>query len=556
MPTPRLTLRAGETVLELDAAGTGASVRHRDHPDQTWLTDVALTSLVVDGKQIDPTAPEVRADEDEVELVHQVAGRLRVVVRHTVAAGWGLRVSFANSTRETVEITDVVLGLRVGPRAVGWALAAGAEAAYSVHPLADGAPVLGGVLQLGSVDRVSADGLHLRRVVLEPGTRYVVQLVWDWYATPLAFGHGRHPQVPLTLVQTVGEVVEVRRDDDIALVTSGLDGADGLEVVEASDQLELASDSEGHFDVEQRSARGTTSLDLRWVLPVEAVLGDRAEQLLEGPRTSAGVVRLDGVADALVLQHALGQTLVSDTEGAADALDRYAATLFLAEDPEPADVPLLAAFGCGEFQRTGDPDALAAAVRLLSATTAPVPGLGLAATQACLGLLLSGQDVEPLLHHLAALTEVGSTVPGASAGIGPDLGADPVREAAELELLAVTWTSAEGPGPSGPDPAEPGPGGRSDDRASALVRRADRLGRWLGAGLKGRPVDPLPVAQVAHLSTVLLLLPDAVGRELRPRWGCSPSELAARSVPAVVDRLPLDHVDTAHVWLMLGQPPR
>lgn len=544
MPAPGLTLRAGDTVLELDAAGTCAAVRHRDHPDQIWLNDVAVASLVVDGVRVEPTGPEVRADEDEVELVHRVAERLRVVVRHTVAAGWGLRVSFANHSRETVEVTDVVLGMRVGPSAVGWALAAGVEAAYSVHALGEDAPLLGGILQLGSVDEVTPEGLHLRRVVLEPGARYVVQWLWDWYATPLAFGHGRHPQVPLTLVQTVGEVVEVRRDDDVALIAAAQGGATGLDVVETSDQLELVSDGEGRYDVEQRSARGTTRLDLRWVLPVEAVVGDRAEQLLDGPRTSAGVVRLAGVAEALVLQHALGQTLVSDTEGAADALDRFGATLQSEEEPLPGDVPLLAAFGCGEFQRTGDPDALAEAVRLLGATTTPVAGLGLAATQACLGLLLSGQDAEPLLRHLARLVRVRSQ-PGV--GLPPD----PVREAAELELLAVTWTNAEPPADLGPAATDP-----VDDRTSALVRRADRLGRWLGAGLKGGPIDPLPVAQLAHLTTVLQLLPDSVGRELRPRWGCAPSELATRSVPSVVDRLPLDHVDTAHVWLMLGQPAR
>lgn len=551
MSASGLTLRAGETVLELDATGIYASVRHRDRPDRVLLGDVRVTSLIVNGEWHEPGAPEVHVDVDEVELVHAgIADGLRVVVRHTVDAGWGLRVSFANATNDTVELTDVVLGMRVGPAAVGWALAAGAEAAYSVHPLDDGAPVLGGVLQLGSADRVTPDGLVLKRIVLEPGARYVVQWLWDFYATPSAFGHGRHPHVPTTLVQTVGEVIDVRRDEDVALITSGTGPGSALEVVEAADQLELSSHLEGSYDVEQRSARGTTSLELRWVLPVEAVLGEYAEQLLDGPRTSAGVVRLNGVADALVLQHALGQTLIGDTEGAADALDRYAATLLEDEDrhvnagrgtegPSPADAPLLAAFGCGEFQRTGDPDALAVAVRRLMVATAPVPGTGLAATQACLGLLLSGQGVEPLLHHLVGLTPVELVV-----AEGQDV--DLVREAAELELLAVTWTIVEG---------QPGSSRGAAARVAALVHRADRLGRCLGAGLKGRPVEPLPVDQVAHLATVLLLLPDVVGRELRPRWGCTPTELAARSVPAIVDRVTLERVDTAYVWLMLGQPP-
>ena len=49
--------------------------------------------------------------------------------------------------------------------------------------------------------------------------------------------------------------------------------------------------------------------------------------MLAGPRTSAGIVALEALPDALVLQAALGAGDVDDVDQAGDALDRLTARL-------------------------------------------------------------------------------------------------------------------------------------------------------------------------------------------------------------------------------------
>jgi len=259
------------------------------------------------------------------------------------------------------------------------------------------------------------------------------------------------------------------------------------------------------------------------------------------------------LAAAMILQHALAQAWITEVDDAAEALDLFTVRLGEPADLEPDDLdpdvgppgpalapsstlmsPFQAAFCCGEFSRTGDTELLDQAARIVLLTSTPTAGLGVAATQLCLALVLSGADVQPVLGHLAEVSRRRVVLqPGTPGSVA--------RLTAELELIAVTSAS---------EPSRGGPIGDPD-----LLARVDSLGRRLGSGLKGRPVRPLPVVELAHLTTVLQLLPDGTGEVLTGAWGCSPRVLAARAVPEVVARLEGQPAGLAHVWLMLGQQP-
>ncbi|MCW2802322.1 MAG: hypothetical protein JWN06_539 [Propionibacteriaceae bacterium] len=528
---------SGATLLDLDADGQVRSVSNASLPDQCRLRGAAVSEVVIAGQVYEVGPPEQQADADEVELSYLVADRLRIVVRHTFAAGWGLRIAFSTVDRAPLVLDDVTVTLRPGPDQVGWALAAGAEASYAALPPPGRGPLLAGVLQLGSVERVTSDGLQLGRIELAGTGRYVVQWHWDWYDTPLDFARSRHPTIPASLFAVVGEILEMGRDDDAALIVSG-----DLEMTETDEQLELASDLAGSYEVEQRSARGTTRVALRWVPTVEEIICDRAEAALLQPRTGAGLVRLARLPDAMVMQYALAQALVSDTDDAAEALDLFTARLTADEPAGETDgqpLPLVAAYLSGEYARTGEQDLLDRAVEIILGARSAAPGLGIAALQVCLALMLTGRPVEPILRHLSKLSEASGEAPG---------DATTEQQIAALELIAVTWAADSPPANTRPD--------RTAADADDLSARVESLGRWFGAGLKGGAVEPLPLEQAAQLSTVLQLLPDGAAGELRSRWGCSPQSLAGRVVPELVARLDFDGADWAHVWLMLGQQPR
>jgi hypothetical protein len=213
---------------------------------------------------------------------------------------------------------------------------------------------------------------------------------------------------------------------------------------------------------------------------------------------------------------------------AEEALDLYTARL--PEDP-PAD-PRTVGYLCGEHSRTADQELLQQATRAVLGSWQPAPGLGMAATELCLARLLSGLPVAPVLDHLVRL--VGETE------LSPL--ATPVAEQASLlELEVVTMARL---------PAE----GRSGS-ASPVTARVAALGGWLGVGLKGRAVTPLPLDQLAHLAAVLALLPEPVSAELRPRWGCTAHELARRGQAEVLCRLPEKGLGAALSWLVLGTRP-
>jgi hypothetical protein len=120
---------------------------------------------------------------------------------------------------------------------------------------------------------------------------------------------------------------------------------------------------------------------------------------------------------------------------------------------------------------------------------------------------------------------------------------------AELELATIVG-SAEFQANAEPD-------------VHALVAR---LGLQLGAGLKGRPVLPVALVELAQIAVVLDLLPEPLGAAFGGHWLCSPGELGRRARTEVINRcshrrpeqrrghseLP-DTIRQAAAWLALGQ---
>ncbi len=512
------------------ACGAAEVVIGRDGTVTASLPGASPAVLVVggllvsaaDGRALLPGLPEVRADDDEVELAWS-AGPLALVVRHTFAAGWGLRAALSASAGERVSLPDPLLTWRVPEERPAWTLAAGEAGSFAVLPADGHGPLLGGVLRAGALPRAVPAGLHLGPVRLAPGGRYVVQWQWDLHPGPRSLGRGRHPQVPRHLDLAVDEVAVVDAGDDEALVVPP-----GLAAERSRGQVGLSASFPGRYPVELRAARGTTAYEVRVGPPLAELVAERALAALEHPRTAAGVVRLSDVDAALVVQRALGAAALPDSELAEEALDRWAARV-----PEDGLLdPRTVAYLCGEHTRTGDPVLLDRAAEAVLHADAPAPGLGLAATQLCLALLLAGRPVAPVLEHLSALAAAGTRPPRAS----------PLPEQATLLELEVV-TTLRGPA-AGPD----GWVDRLRDRVSAL-------GGWLGAGLTGRPVRPLPLDQLAHLCAVLALLPEPASVAHRTRWGVTAHVLAARGRVSVLERIGWEggpDAGPALSWLLLG----
>ena len=100
-----------------------------------------------------------------------------------------------------------------------------------------------------------------------------------------------------------------------------LDATD-LRLGRQDDRVEVAADAPGTYVVELRSARGTTAYPLTWAPDLDDLVDARAEELLAGPTSPAGTVRLDGAAAALVVQDALERRTVGPPDEVGDALDK------------------------------------------------------------------------------------------------------------------------------------------------------------------------------------------------------------------------------------------
>ena len=509
--------RWGRAEVVFDGAGTVTAARHDADPADSYLSSAGEVRVTTGGAEVVWSPAEVGLDADEVEVVRR-SGDLRLVVRHSFAAGWGVRVTLSNAGPVARQLDQVSITWRWPPNRPAWAVAAGATGSLALLAADGVGPLLGGVLRHGTVQRIDADGLQLGSVRLEPKGRYVEQWQWDFHDSPRAFEQTLRPGVPRRLDITLDEVVALTADEDEALVL-----APGLHAETVRDTVELTAAAAGRYRVEARSARGVTAYEVGVGDPLETVLADTAAEVLVGPYSKANVLDLPDVDAALVVQRAYARRLeYPESYAAEDGLDRYGARL---PEPGPFD-PKTISFLCGQHTRVRDPEPLSWATRGVLSTQWPEPGLGLAATQVCLARLLVGRSVAPVMDHLRYLA-------AESAGLLAPSAVPRREQAALLELEVVTMPHA------GPVPA-------------TVLARAAALGSWLGAGLRGRAVPPLPPSELAHLAAVLALLPESVSVELGERWGATAHELAHRARAEVLVRVTGTRVGPAHGWLVLG----
>lgn len=563
-----MRIDAGRLVIEVDPAGTIVAVAPQRTPDRPYVVGVDLgpgrfapSDRPVDGSDLGWadarwTRPEIEVDADEITVRRRVA-ELDITVRHGFSTGWTTRLLIVNTGTTDVLLERLPLSVRTAPGHRVSAQAAGSRLCWAVQADDGDGPVLAARLSAGAVDRVTAEALELGPLRLGVGRRWVAQLRWELYATPrsVVAGPGRDLLVERTTYE-VGEGPLLPEDPDAALVVPPAVSVDPVTEPERAGR-EVVADEPGRHRVELRSADGDVRLDLSWVPPLADQLATWAALALAGRRTPAGVVAVDDVPTALVLQAALGAGGLPDAEQATDALDRLTARLLdgitgldgvtgvdgVTEpagngDPSDETSPLSVLYLLGEHGRTGEDDVLLAALeleaRLLADEGPPPPGLGLAVLRTVLAV---GADPERLSQLLAqAVRRVAGRV-GAADQLRP----------ADLELVLAVRPLL----PSDPE---------YQRRLQAQVRA---LGAALGAGLPGRLLDPPLVADHAYLVAVLRMLPEPETNDpglaaVTRSWGAAPSLLAHRSTLEVLDRL-THHagaadgapVDPAAAWLSL-----
>ncbi len=496
-------------MITLDTAGSIVAVVHDDQPQQSYLTTGGRPEVSIGGAPLRWPAPEVLADTDEVEFGFE-RGPVRAVVRHSFAAGWGVRVALSNVTDEPVELDDAALRWACDPSRPAWALAAGATGAYAV-PSADGdGPLLGGLLALGSFERATPDTLGFGRITLAPRGRFVVQWIWAWYRTGHDFARGRQLEVPRTLFLQPEDAVVIEADEDTAVVL-----ANGLGADRHDGQTEILCGAPGRFAVEVTSARGSTRYDLFVAESYAATLNQACAEALQVPATPAGIVALRDVHAALAVQQALRIGQVDDPYAAEDALDLFMARAL----DQPAGDPLLISFACTEAERTGAAEPIETATRWLHDHEELVPGLGIAVSQLSLVRLVRGQPVQPLVEWLT--------------GLGPSAAPGPLGAAMLLERSALSAR-------------------RRTPNTSDQVRDAIEVGHWLGAGLKGLAVRPRSAADLAYLATVIGLTDEELTKSLRRHWGCTAAELGHRVESQVLYAMGAEPCGPALSWLILA----
>ncbi len=535
-------------IIEADSAGRITSVAPRRRPERPFLGTVEIGTCRRDGVDVGWTDRAVEVDADELGL-RLVAAGLELTMRHSFSTGWTTRLLIVNTDTAEARLDQVSLIVRPAAGHRVSAQAAGSRLCWAVQRADGEGPLLAARLAAGTVDRVTDETLELGPLRLAPGQRYVTQLRWELFATPrsVVVGPGRDVIVEQTTYE-VGETALLPADPDAALVTPPEIGVDLAEEVERGGR-EVYALEPGRHRVELRSADGDVRLDLTWVRPIAEQLARWSADVLAGPRTSAGIVALEALPDALVLQAALGAGDVDDVDQAADALDRLTARLIdgaSGEDGAATPDALTVLYLLGEHGRTGDDDALAVALDqedlLLVAQGPPPPGLGLAVLRTVLAVGSAGaqERLAPLLHRAVQRLE--------------RLPVDDVDDqSAELELLLAVR-------PLLPDdhPAQ--------ERVLTLVRA---LGAALGGGLPGRLLIPPPVAENAHRVAVLRMLPEQGSAdpgvvEVTRSWGAPPSLLAHRQTLEVLARLtdpasekppssggPAGLVGVAGAWLAL-----
>ena len=527
---------SGRVALNDEGVITGAW--HLSRPNDNYLCDTAQVRLWRDGKSVSWGQPDIELDTDEVQIDWQSEGGLRLSVRHTFTAGWGMRLALINLTGEPQLLDDVELTLQAAPGHLGWGLAAGCEAAFSIHPADGGSPVLGGVLRVGSIVSFSPAGANLGEVELPAHGRYVLSWQWDWYANPRVFGRGRHTGVPDSFFLITEQPARITAGPDTAVVAPGLHV-----LAEEGDTIELQASAPGVYGVELRSATGVVGYSLFAADPPDVFLTGLATSLLGGPRTPAGVVRIDDAAAGLVVQQALSKGQLEQPEDAADTLARLAARITQTQNVDP----LALAFLTGQAVAEGDAELLDTVVTGLLACSSGTPGIGLAVLRLRAASLVLGAPTRGAIERLRTMSE--SLDVERDNREAEDPPAMVGRDVAALELAIVL--------------------GSVDfevEAQSGAEARVARLGRRLGAGLKGLPAEPVELVELAQIAVVLDLLPERLGVAFGRRWLCSPGELGRRARTEVINRCthhhqkqsrvsgdPPETIRQAAAWLALGQ---
>jgi hypothetical protein len=461
-----MRIDAGRLVIETDTDGRVVGVAPRSRPERGFLVAVDLGACRVAGADAVWSGRDVAVDSDEIG-VRAVAGGLEVSLRHSFATGWTTRLLVVNPGTAPAVLERLQLIVRPAPGQRLSALAAGSRLCWAVQPADGEGPLLAARLATGAVAQVSEDGLELGALRLAPGQRYVTQLRWELFATArsVVAGPGRDVLIVRTAYE-IGEPVLLPADPDAALVTPTGVAVDAVEDAELSGREVVALDP-GRHRIELHSAEGDVRWDLSWVRPLGAQLELWAASVLDRPRTGAGVVAVDDLPGAVVLQAALGAGGLAEADQAADALDRLTARLV--EDPAGNPEPLAVLFLLGEHGRTGDPDPFSAALEresaLLAADGPPIPGLGLAV----LRTVLAGAGSDPPERVAPLVARAVQRAEASPGGFAVGL------QAAELELLLAVR-------PLLPDDHP------TQQRLLSLVRG---LGAALGSGLPGRLLSPL-----------------------------------------------------------------
>ena len=333
-----MRIDAGRLVIQVDPAGNIVAVAPQRTPDRPYVVGVDLApgrfvpadrlaaGSDLGGADARWTRPEIEVDVDEITVRRRVA-ELDITVRHGFSTGWTTRLLIVNSGTTDVLLERLPLSVRTAPGHRVSAQAAGSRLCWAVQADDGEGPVLAARLSAGAVDRVTAEALELGPLRLAAGRRWVAQLRWELYATPrsVVAGPGRDLLVERTTYE-VGEGALLPEDPDAALVVPPGVSVDPVTEPERAGR-EVVADEPGRHRVELRSADGDVRLDLSWVPPLADQLATWAARALAGRRTPAGVVAVDDVPTALVLQAALGAGGLPDAEQATDALDRLTARL-------------------------------------------------------------------------------------------------------------------------------------------------------------------------------------------------------------------------------------
>lgn len=530
---------AGRLTLTVDETGRIISVADRRRLERPFLAGVDLAPAVVAGQSGPWLHREVGIDDDEIDITMRHGDSLSVSLRHSLSTGWATRLLIVNTGSEPLVVDRLPLRVRPAPGHRVSALAAGSRLCWTAQAEDGQGPLLTVRLTAGSVANIGTEHLELGGLRLTPGQRYVAQLRWELLATPrsVVAGPGRDVLVARTVYE-VGEPALLPDDPDAALVVPPGVGVDSLEEADFAGR-EIFAVSPGRHQIELRSAEGDVRWELSWVRSLADQLPAWAETILARPRTSAGVVSIEDLPSAVVLQAALGAGGLEDADDAAEALDLLTARLLDDAESEHGVDPLAALYLLGEHGRTGDPDVFDAGLSRLESLVAqdvpPVPGLGLAVLRMVLATASSdlgsstasrvssvvAQSVAQAARHAGA----GGTDEGRDDRDGAEqvFGVSAVRPAAELEQLLAVQPLLP------PDPGH-------HQRMSELVRV---LGAALGGGLPGRLLRPPPVAEHAYLVAVLRMLPEDGYPEVTRSWGAPPTLLARQTSLQVLDRLTL-----------------